>query len=72
MDSQLNLAVRITHTQNLPRAEVLAALAAAALNEALAADPRLLVTATLQSAAIATAEKTPAVSLPERYHYLRR
>lgn len=72
MDSNLLIAVRITHTQNLPSAEALADMAAAALTEALAGDPQLLATATLQSAAIDAMPGVPAVALPPRFEYLRR
>ncbi len=72
MDSNFSLQMRITHAQNLPSAEALADLAAVALNEVLAADPQLRVTAVLQAAAIALDDRADSIALPERFAYLRR
>ena len=72
MDSNLTIVMRITHTQNLPSADALADLAAVALNEVLAADPQLRVTAAATGSAIDVNKTAPRIALPPRFEYLRR
>ena len=61
MDSNMTVRVRITHTQNLPSAQGLANIMGRLLTEALASDPLLKATVSLESTAIEQDDSAPLV-----------